>query len=304
MSLDNNTRMNTASTATSVSEAASGGDGNDGARRAPFDGGLGRQAGGRNVGQAPHETTAGGGPVFAPRSATPATTDDQAATPLIENTDQQGHDDSERDLGSGGNASAAATNTAGKVRTLASTGGTKNGGAPETRAGPARSKSVRFDEDTVGGEAPSTSFPEPLGGTTGAAPPPAVTRRTPKGRDLWKLGGKDRRRTWKRSPSSGTLTYGSIDDIPSDEERKGDDDWDVEKGGELPGAGAGGVSRIPRRSFHGDVRDGGSGGSGGGGAGGSGGQSDALLTRFHEGQDSPERRRGWKGRFSRWYHDF
>eukprot|EP00752_Nemacystus_decipiens_P001719 g1662.t1 len=201
------------------------------------------------------------------------------------NAAQRGpNNESARVLGMG-RETAAATSTAGR----ASSAATKKGGAPEEQfAGPVKQKSVRFKEGTVGGEVQDIPLPRTVGGTTRA--PPAVNRPA---RDLWKLGKGSR--TWKGAPSSGTPTYGSIDDITSDEEGG---NWDEEKGGDPAERG---ILTTPRWSFHADI---GGHSSTSGNYGGGGAESDAPPTPFHDDDDSPRGKDGWRGRFSKWYHDF
>lgn len=280
-------RMSLANTGT-ISTGSNAISGTSSSEQTPFADGLRRQASGEEV----DIETAPGGLVFAPAGATPAS---GASALIVESIAQHSlGKDSGRSLGTDDVSTATTSATPENGRTRGTTA-TKKDGAQKTPPAPTKPKSVRFEDGTVGGETPGSPMIPRLG-TTIRAPPPAI-RTSLHGQNLWKLGKE--RRTWKGSPSSGTPTYGSIDDITSDE---GDGNWDEEMGG---ASAKRGVLTTARRSFHG--HEGGvlgkPGSSGGAGVGG-GLQSGALLTQDYESDDSPGGRRGWRDRVSKWYHDF
>lgn len=277
-----NVGTNTASNTMSLSEAENGRAGTTSSEQTPLAIGEGGHSRGKYVNLA----TALSSSVFAPPGATLAT-DHQPASSIESAT----HDSLINDFGRGvdtdhASAASSATSTMQRV----SSAGTSNDGARETSARPAKQKSVRFEEGTAGGEAPGSPLLRSLGaGTTRASPMTGKSLQ-----DLWKLGKE--RRTWRGSPSSGTPTYGSIDEIASDEEGG---NWDEESAGEPAERG---ISTAACLSFHGDISgtQTESGNDGGGGTH----SSDASLTPFYKSDDSPRGKRGWRGRVSKWYHDF
>eukprot|EP00903_Cladosiphon_okamuranus_P009644 g9177.t1 len=255
--------------------------------RSPLAEGLARQTSGEQL----DLESAPGAPAFAPPGATPAS---DTSSSLIERFAQRNLG---RDLGRGRctrPASRAATSTTAREndRTGSSTAkNIENHGAQKTPPGMAKQKRVRFEDGTVGPLLPG------LVATTQESSP--AERKPPKspqgGRDLWKLGKE--KRTWKGTPTSGTPTYGSIDDVSSDEEGG---NWDEETGGGAPAKR--GILTTARWSFHGD-EGGGLSKPGGDGGGGDGAQSNALLAQVDENDDSPRGRHGWRGRVTKWYHD-
>lgn len=269
-----NTTIYTTSTATFPSEAASGAA----FKNTPFDGGLGHSVSGEG-----DHATAQDAPVLPPAA------NDQEASMIDDTPRHSRGNDPRQGLGTG-NVSDSAMSSLGKARQVNSMAAIKYG-AREASAGATKQKSVRFKEGTVGGDEPSISSLRPLDGTTGAS---LMANGSPQDRSLWKHGRQ--RRTWKGLPSPGMLSYGSIDS-GSDEERDVGG-WDEEKGREPSAVG---MSIKPRRSLVSDERR---------GAGefestsGGGAQSDAMSTQHYEDQGSPRGKSGWRGRVSKWYHDF